>query len=125
MTVKRVDATQVSGLTWLMVLFFVPRGFSPGTLSTDITTSIFSLLLLLLSHRFALFIYYYFLIFCAQYISNLPSICHHSICTNNNLQQTTTITKKHYFPHSMLVTRLRHMARWNSTRPEVKLVSVA
>ena len=93
MTVKRVDATQVSGLTWLMVLFFVPRGFSPGTLSTDITTSIFSLLLLLLSHRFALFIYYYFLIFCAQYISNLPSICHHSICTNNNLQQTTTITQ--------------------------------
>ena len=59
MTVKRVDATHVSGLTWLMVLFFVPRGFSPGTLSTDITTSIFSLLLLLLSYRYALFIYYY------------------------------------------------------------------
>ena len=56
MTVKRVDATQVSGLTWLMVLFFVPRGFSPGTLSTDITTSIFSFLL---SYRYALFIYYY------------------------------------------------------------------
>ena len=31
--------------------------------------------------------------FCGQYISNLPSICHHSICTNNNLQQTT-ITQK-------------------------------
>ena len=31
--------------------------------------------------------------FCAQDISNLPSICHHSICTNNNLQQTTTITQ--------------------------------
>ena len=63
MTVKGVDATQVGGLTWLMVLFFVPRGFSPGTLSTDITTSIFSLLLLSLSHKYALFIYYYFLVF--------------------------------------------------------------
>ena len=32
--------------------------------------------------------------FCGQYISDLPAICHHSICTNNNLQQTTIITQK-------------------------------
>ena len=63
MTVKRVDATQACGLSWLLFLFFVLRGFSPSTLSSDITTSIFSLLLLLLSHRYALFIYYYFLVF--------------------------------------------------------------
>ena len=67
MTVKGVDTTHVSGLrSWLLVLFLVLRGFSPGTLSSDITTSIFSLLLLLLSYRYtmyALFIYYYFLVF--------------------------------------------------------------
>ena len=66
MTVKHVHATHVFGLSWLLVLFFVPRGFSPGALSSDITTSIFSVLLLLLSYRYALFIYYYFLVFCGQ-----------------------------------------------------------
>ena len=64
MTVKGVDTTHVSGLrSWLLVLFLVLRGFSPSTLSSDITNSIFSLLLLVLSYRYALFIYYYFLVF--------------------------------------------------------------